>query len=185
MGAWRRRIRGRARGTRAAAVAVLAVLAVGGVVACEPGGIGSAAVAYTTDEAATAEIERRDVDVRWLTCTADYGDATGDGASAGRETVASVDCEGETGNGRDITVTGHVTRAVDGSCVRGDLRADVGDKQLFRVGGLGDCKSATPSPLAPPRSAQPAEPGRPTVTVTVTETVRCDGDNRCGPADTK
>lgn len=178
-------MRGRARGTRAAAVAVLAVLAVGGAVACEPGGIGSAAVAYTTDEAATAEIERRDVDVRWLTCTADYGDSADDGASAGRETVASVDCEGETGNGRDITVTGHVTRAVDGSCVRGDLRADVGDKQLFRVGGLGDCESATPSPLAPPRSAQPAEPGRPTVTVTVTETVRCDGDTRCGPADTK
>ncbi|MFH9823246.1 hypothetical protein [Streptomyces bobili] len=182
MGASRRRIRGRARGARAAAVAGLAVLAVGGAVACEPGGIGSAAVAYTTDEAATAEIERRDVDVRWLTCTADYGDAADEGT---RETVASVDCEGETGNGRDITVTGRVTRAVDGSCVRGDLRADVGDKQLFRVAGLGDCKSATPSPLAPPRSAQPAEPGRPTVTVTVTETVRCDGDTRCGPADTK
>ncbi|MFE9673260.1 hypothetical protein ACFYO5_03895 [Streptomyces sp. NPDC006259] len=174
-------MRGRAHGTRAAAVAGLAVLAVGGVVACEPGGIGSAAVAYTTDGAATAEIERRDVDVRWLTCTADYGDD----ASAGRQTVASVDCEGETGDGRDITVTGTVTRAVDGSCVRGDLRADVGDRQLFRVGGLGDCKSATPSPLAPPRSAQPAEPERPTVTVTVTETVRCDGDTRCGPADGK
>ncbi|MFC9285310.1 hypothetical protein [Streptomyces sp. NPDC057052] len=182
MGAWRTRMRGRARGTRAAAVAGLAVLAVAGAVACEPGGIGSAAVAYTTDEAATAEIERRDVDVRWLTCTAGYGD---DGASGGRETVASVDCEGETGNGRDIAVTGHVTRAVDGSCVRGDLRADVGDKQLFQVSGLGDCGSATPSPLTPPRSAQPAEPGRPTVTVTVTRTVWCGDDTRCGSAGTK
>ncbi|MGV9554654.1 hypothetical protein [Streptomyces sp. NPDC003522] len=182
MGAWRTGMRGRTRGTRAAAVAGLAVLAVAGAVACEPGGIGSAAVAYTTDEAATAEIERRDVDVRWLTCTAENGDG---GASGGRETVASVDCEGETGDGRDVTVTGRVTRAVDGSCVRGDLRADVGDKQLFRVGGLGDCGSATPSPLAPPHSARPAEPARPTVTVTVTRTVRCEDDPRCGSTGTK
>ncbi|MFJ9716570.1 hypothetical protein ACIRPQ_11605 [Streptomyces sp. NPDC101213] len=181
MGAWRRRTRGWTRGARAAAVTGLAVLAVAGAVACEPGGIGSAAVAYTTDEAATAEIERRDVDVRWLTCTADYGD----GGSGGRETVASVDCEGETGNGRDVTVAGHVTRAVDGFCVRGDLRADVGGKQLFRVSGLGDCGSATPSPLATPRSAQPAEPGRPTVTVTVTRTVWCGDDTRCGSTGTK
>ncbi|WP_264929679.1 hypothetical protein [Streptomyces sp. A012304] len=168
-----------------ALAAGLVALAVGGVVACEPGGVSAAAVAYTTDETATAEIERRDVDVQWLTCTADYGD---DGSSAEEQTVASVDCEGETGDGRDITVAGQVTRAVDGSCVRGDLRADVGKKQLFRVSGLGDCASATPSPVQPPGSGRPAEPGRPTVTVTVTvtETVRCAShDSDCGSADGK
>jgi hypothetical protein len=168
---------------RAVVVAGLAVVAVGGVVACEPGGLSAATVAYTTDQTATAEIERRDVDVRWLTCTADYGEG---GSSAGEETVASVDCEGETGDGRDITVDGQVTRAVDGSCVRGDLKADVGDKQLFRVSGLGDCKSATPSPVGPPGSAQPAQPGRPTVTVTVTKTVWCsDGKPGCAPVEGK
>ncbi|MFF8974010.1 hypothetical protein [Streptomyces sp. NPDC014995] len=176
-----RRIRLRAYRTRAVAVAGLAAMALGGAVACEPGGPTAATVAYTTDGTATAEIERRDVDVRWLTCTAEYGD----GGRAGEETVASVDCEGETGDGRDITVDGQVTRAVDNSCVRGDVRADVGSKQLFRVGGLGDCGSATPSPVGPPGSGQPAEPGRPTVTVTVTETVWCRGDHDCGPAEPK
>ncbi|MFE0454744.1 hypothetical protein ACFW2D_26430 [Streptomyces sp. NPDC058914] len=178
-----RRIRVRVHGMRAVAVAGLAVGAVAGVVACEPGGLSAATVAYTTDQTATAEIERRDVDVQWLTCTADYGD--GNGSTSGEETVASVDCQGETGDGRDITVDGQVTRAVDGSCVRGDLKADVGDKQLFRVSGLGDCKSATPSPVDPPGSGQPAEPGRPTVTVTVTETVWCPGDRDCGPVEGK
>ncbi|WP_425244766.1 hypothetical protein [Streptomyces sp. NEAU-NA10] len=174
------RIRLRPYAMRAVAVTGLAVVAVGGVVACEPGGVSAATVAYTTDRTATAEIERRDVDVRWLTCTADYGDDRGGGSSAGVQTVASVDCEGETGDGRDITVTGQVTRAVDGSCVRGDLKANVGNKQLFRVSGLGDCKSATPSPVAPPGSGQPAQPGRPTVTVTVTKTVWCQETTYCG-----
>ncbi|MFI6039889.1 hypothetical protein ACIBBD_38305 [Streptomyces sp. NPDC051315] len=178
-----RRMRPRAHRMRATAVAGFAVVAVGGAVACEPGGLSATTVAYTTDETATAEIERRDVDVRWLTCTADYGDR--DGSDAGEETVASVGCQGETGDGRDITVDGQVTRAVDGSCVRGDLKADVGNKQLFRVGGLGDCRSATPSPVDPPGSGGTAEPGRPTVTVTVTETVRCPGDPGCGPAEGK
>ncbi|MER6959054.1 MULTISPECIES: hypothetical protein [unclassified Streptomyces] len=143
-----------------------AVLA-GGVVACEPGGLSSMSVAYTTDEAATAELGRRDVDVRWLTCTAQYKDPEKAG------TVASVDCQGETGDGRDITVTGSVARAVDGACVRGDLTAVVGKKQLFRVTGLGDCKSATPSPVKPSGSTQPG--GRPTVTVTVTVTETVHG----------
>lgn len=182
MGALRRN-RLRPYEVRAVAVAGLAVVAVGGVVACEPGGgLSAASVAYTTDETATAEIERRDVQVQWLTCTGDYGD---DGSSAGEETVASVDCEGQTDDGRDIAVSGQVTRAVDGACVRGDLKAEVGDRQLFRVSGLGDCASATPSPVDPPASGQPAEPGRPTVTVTVTRTVWCDGETRCGPAEGK
>ena len=145
---------------------VVPVLA-GGAVACEPGGAGSVSVAYTTDETATAEIERRDVDVRWLTCTSAYGSDDRD--------IVSVDCRGESGDGRDLTVTGKVTRAVDGACVRGDLAADVGDRQLFRVSGLGDCASATPSPVAPPGSARPGGQPTVTVTVTVTETVGAGG----------
>ncbi|MFH8799618.1 hypothetical protein ACH4F6_08495 [Streptomyces sp. NPDC017936] len=186
MGASRRillRFRPRPYGVRAVVVAGLAAVTTVGVAACEPGGLSTATVAYTTDQAATAEIERRDVDVRWLTCTAGYGDDGGSGA--GERTVASVDCEGETGDGRDITVDGHVTRAVDGSCVRGDLRAQVGKRQLFRVGGLGDCENATPSPVAPPGSGQQGEPGRPTVTVTVTRTVWCQGEGDCGRVEGK
>ncbi|WP_406009003.1 hypothetical protein OG440_24965 [Streptomyces sp. NBC_00637] len=152
----------------------LAAVAAVGTAACEPGGLSSMSVAYTTDEAATAEIQRRDVDVRWLTCTARYKDQEKAG------TVAAVDCRGETADGRDITVEGQVTRAVDGACVRGDLTAVVGKKQLFRVSGLGDCKSATPSPVQPSGSDRPG--GRPTVTVTVTvtETVGRDGNGAGG-----
>ena len=173
-----RQIRGRPRALRAAAVAGLAAVAVGGLVACEPGGLSTMSVAYTTDEAATAELGRRDVDVRWLTCTAKY-----DGDRQAQR-IAAVDCTGETGDGRDITVTGKVTRGVDGACVRGDLRADVGKKQLFRVSGLGDCKSATPSPVDPPDTGGSGP--RPTVTVTVTETVWCQtGKAGCGPVEGK
>ncbi|MDQ0830903.1 hypothetical protein QF032_002747 [Streptomyces achromogenes] len=138
-----------------------------GVVACEPGGLSALSVAHTTDVAATAEIQRRHVDVRWLTCTAQYKDEKKAGA------VAAVDCRGKTTDGRDITVDGRIARAVDGACVRGDLTAVVGGKQLFRVSGLGDCKSATPSPVKPSGSAAPGV--RPTVTVTVTETVGAGG----------
>ncbi|MEH0578844.1 hypothetical protein QBA54_31210 [Streptomyces sp. B21-108] len=148
------------------------VAVAGAAVACEPGGLSAMSVAYTTDQAATAEIERRDVNVRWLTCTARYED------QAKAESVAAVDCKGQTGDGKDITVTGKITRAVDGACVRGDLTAVVGKKQLFRVSGLGDCKSATPSPVKPSGSAQPG--GRPTVTVTVTVTEPVDGGGGAG-----
>jgi hypothetical protein len=145
------------------------VVVAGAAVACEPGGLSTMSVAYTADQAATAEIERRDVNVRWLTCTAQYED------QAKAESVASVDCQGETGDGKDITVTGKITRAVDGACVRGDLTAVVGKKQLFRVSGLGDCKSATPSPVKPSGSARPGARPTVTVTVTVTETVDAGG----------
>ncbi|MFI1371120.1 hypothetical protein ACH4UY_03785 [Streptomyces longwoodensis] len=159
---------GRARGARAFAVAGLGVLAVGAAVGCDPGGLNAASAAYTTDQAATRELQHRDVAVRWLTCTGGYDD----GGTHG--TVASVDCKGKTDDGRDITVDGEITRAVDGHCVRGDITADLGDKQLFRVSGLGDCGSATPSPVQRPRSGQPARP-----TATVTVTVWCPGDPQC------
>ncbi|MFD4571127.1 hypothetical protein ACFWNK_08025 [Streptomyces sp. NPDC058417] len=184
---------------RGLAAAGLAVLAGTAVTACEPGGgLTSASVAYTTDQVATAELGRRDVDVRWLTCAARYDDDA-------QARAASVDCEGATGDGRDITVSGQVSRAVDGSCVRGDLKAVLGDKQLFRVSGLGDCASATPSPVDPPRTGGNGNSGggssggtsgggggkddgggaRPEVTVTVTKTVWCDADGACGPSQRK
>ncbi|MEU3844171.1 hypothetical protein AB0E88_29630 [Streptomyces sp. NPDC028635] len=159
----------------------LLVVAVGGVVACDPGGLGSAAVAYTTDQTATKELQRRHVDVRWLTCTADYGDR-GATPSAGAGTVVTVDCRGQTKDGRDITVKGKVTRAVDGACVRGDLTAEVGGKQVFHVSGLGNC-DATPSPVGPPGNGP--GPARPTVTVTVTRTIWCQGDPTCWPVQGK
>ncbi|MBL1104892.1 hypothetical protein JK361_09845 [Streptomyces sp. 5-8] len=165
MGAWR----GIRRGPRAVAVAGLVVLAGGAAVACQPGGLGSATVAYTTDQTATTALERRHVDVNWLTCTGVYGDDDGGGKapSPAETTVVSVDCRGETDDGRKIVVTGLVTKAVDGACVRGDLKATVAGRQVFHVGGLGDC-AAKPGPTYHlPTGGQP----KPTVTVTVTRTV--------------
>ncbi|MFG2134367.1 hypothetical protein ACGFNV_42325 [Streptomyces sp. NPDC048751] len=177
-----RRIQVRPRGSRVAAVAGLALMAVGGAVACDPGGLSAATVAFTTDETATKELERQKVDVRWLTCTADYKGSRSASPSASEDTVARVDCQGETGDGKDITVTGKVTRAVSGACVRGDLTAKVGGKVRFHVSGLGNC-DGTPSPVAP----GPGNGGgpAPTVTVTVTTTIWCDDYPNCRPVQGK
>ncbi|WP_409472185.1 hypothetical protein [Streptomyces sp. HC307] len=91
-------IRGRPRGTRVMAVAGAVVVGVGGIVACEPGAMSSVTVAYTTDELVTRELERQKADVQWLSCTADFGNRTGSTPSA------SVDCQGRTTDGKDITV---------------------------------------------------------------------------------
>ncbi|MEV0633720.1 hypothetical protein AB0I77_01825 [Streptomyces sp. NPDC050619] len=172
-----RRIGRRPRGQRVAAVAGLAMVAVGSVVACEPGGLSSATVAYTTDQVATAELERQKADVGWLTCTADYGD--GDSTPTATENaVAEVDCKGETDDGKDITVTGRVTRAVSGACVRGNLTAKIDGKQWFHVEGLGNCDAKTTPPVNDPE--QPGQSG-PTVTETVTKTVYCQKAPECWP----
>ncbi|WP_405872939.1 MULTISPECIES: hypothetical protein [unclassified Streptomyces] len=184
-----RRIWRRPRGRRAAAAVVFAVLAVGGAVACDPGGLNSASVAYTTDQTATKELKRQKVDVQWLSCTANYGNnkvsTPGKSTpSASETTIANVDCQGQTKDGREITVTGKVTRAVDGACVRGDLTAKVGGKQWFHVTGLGNC-NATPSPIVNnPSNGNGQQPG-PTVTVTVTRTIWCKGDPQCRPVEGK
>ncbi|MFJ7147770.1 hypothetical protein ACIQVT_06160 [Streptomyces sp. NPDC100445] len=164
------------------AAAGLVVLATAAAVACRPGGLGSATVAYTTDRTATAALERRHVNVAWLTCTGRDGDGRTHGTSpTAGTTVVSVDCQGRTGDGRDIAVTGQVTEVVDGACVRGDLTARVGDRQVFRVDGLGDC-SAPPGPTyRPPTVGRP----EPTVTVTVTRTVLCRTVDPCGPVTGK
>ncbi|MET9776858.1 hypothetical protein ABZ023_21760 [Streptomyces sp. NPDC006367] len=173
-----------ARGRRAALVAVGVAAAVGGAVACDPGGgLGSAAVAYTTDRTVTRELDRRDAGVRWLTCTASV---EGDGAtaSADENTVASVDCEGRTDTRKDITVDGKVTRVVNGACVRGDLTAKVDGKEWFRVKGLGNCDTA-PSPPAPSPPADGPGRDRPGPTVTVTRTIWCPDDPHCRPVQGK
>ncbi|MET9440363.1 hypothetical protein [Streptomyces sp. NPDC006610] len=179
MGVWRR-IRRRPRARRALAVAVVVTGAAAGAVGCEPGTtMSSVAVSYTTDELATRELERRGAGVQWLTCTANFGDRGGAAPSASERTVAEIDCEGRTDDGREITVTGRVTRAVDGACVRGDLTAKVGGKQLFRVSGLGDCGATAAPPIRQP-GGRPGGPGA-TATVTVTRTVWCHTDPECWP----
>ncbi|MFF0199525.1 hypothetical protein [Streptomyces sp. NPDC005017] len=179
MGALRRIWRGgRGRRTRRGAAALaLAVIAVGGVAACDPAGLSSATVSFTTDQLATRELERMNANVRWLTCTAKVDGGDSASPSATRDDVATVHCEGETDDGKDITVDGRVTRAVDGACVRGDLTAKVGGRQVFRVQGLGDCDAAP----TPPAGQVPG----PAVTVTVTQTVWCDDYPQCRPVQGK
>ncbi|MFG2497037.1 hypothetical protein ACGFSB_02305 [Streptomyces sp. NPDC048441] len=165
-----------------------------GAAACDPvdGGMNSAAVAITVDQMGTKELERQHLDVLWLSCTATFKDkVTPSSGAEPRDTVATVDCQGQAKEGKGpggsthITIKGKVWKVVDERCVRGDLTARVGGKEWFRVDVLGDCSgggngngsgsgngsgggggggdsSATPEP---PASHQP--PG-PTVTVTVT-----------------
>ncbi|MGW5459870.1 hypothetical protein [Streptomyces sp. NPDC003996] len=180
-----RRIRCGRRGTRTVAVVGLVAGAGAAVVACQPGDLSTVTAAYTTDTTATARLRQQHVDVSWLTCTGNYGN--GGGAAAGtpspsETTVVSVDCQGQTKDGRRITVTGKVTKAVDGACVRGDLTAKVAGRQVFHVSGLGDC-GATHGPTYKPPTYRPG--GRPTVTVTVTRTIWCKGDPTCWPAEGK
>jgi hypothetical protein len=157
------------------------VVATGGVAACDPAGLNSASVAYTTDQTVSRELERRDTNVRWMTCNASY-DGSGASATASEETVAEVSCEGQTDDGRDITVDGHVTRVVEGACVRGELTAKVAGKERFRVSGLGDCDATPTPPVNDPTSGSgTSEPGGPTVTVTVTRTVYCQTRPECWP----
>lgn len=162
-----------------------ALVAVAGAVACDPGGLGTAAVAYTTGQTATRELKRHNIDVQWLSCTSNYGNnntAHNATPTASETTVADVDCQGQTKDGKDITVTGKVTRAVDGACVRGDLTAKVGGRTVFHVSGLGDCTS-TPSPIQN-NPGGGSGPGA-TVTVTVTRTIWCKGDPQCWPVQGK
>lgn len=188
-------------------MAGFAVVAVVGVVACEPGeGLSSAAVAVTTDQVGTRELERQGVEVRWVSCTASYGEKGTAGRSSSARSVATVDCVGEDTGGRDISIKGQVTQEVDGKCVRGDLTAKVGGKEWFRADVLGNCDAAdqtTPVPTTtaptatgpaptptgddhgstPPgddhETTPPHEQPRPTVTVTVTKTVTVHPSPTC------
>ncbi|MFJ5259672.1 hypothetical protein ACIQAC_04215 [Streptomyces sp. NPDC088387] len=173
MGVLRRSVSTR-RARRTAGVVAGVVVGVGAMVACEPGTLSAATVSYTTDQLVTKELERQRAQVQWLSCVADFGDRGTPSPSASENTVADVDCEGQTDDGRDIEVTGKVTRAVSGACVRGDLTAKIDGRQLFHVTGLGDCDATSAPPADLPG-------GGPTTTVTVTKTVYCQSDPQCWP----
>ncbi|MDQ1038726.1 hypothetical protein QFZ75_005142 [Streptomyces sp. V3I8] len=157
-------------------MALAAVAAAFTLVACEPGnGMSTAAVAITTDQKGTSELEKRGVDVQWLTCTATYGEKDGRTVtSPSVNSVASVNCTGETGDGQDIGIKGKVTQEVNGTCVRGDLTATVGGKEVFRLNVLGNCRAGTQ-----PAGNRTTPPGGPGATVTVTETVTRFPDPTC------
>ncbi|MFI6639787.1 hypothetical protein [Streptomyces sp. NPDC050504] len=186
----------RVRNRRVLAALGVAAAAVTGLSACDPvGGMSSAAVAITTDQAGTKALERDGVGVRWLSCTAEInggsngngnGNRNGSAANAnskaspsrsGRQ-VAVVDCNGKTDRDQDITITGKVTEEREGRCVRGDLTAKVAGRTVFRANVLGNCagdSGTTPRATYRPRPSDDGNDdgdGRPrsTVTVTVTET---------------
>ena len=172
---------GRPRGhrvQRVAAVSVLAVVVAGGLTACDPAGLNSASVAYTTDQTVTKELERQKANVQWLTCQASYGNRPT--PTATDNAVAEVHCTGETTSNQDIDVDGKITRVVNGQCVRGELTAKIDGKQWFQVNGLGNC-DASPEPNTPGGNGQPGD----TVTVTVTETIWCDKYPDCRPVQGK
>ncbi|WP_327291185.1 hypothetical protein [Streptomyces sp. NBC_01198] len=117
--------------------AVGALLAAASVaaVACEPAdGLASSAVSATTDRLATRALKADDVPVQWLSCSAVTGTRQ-----------ASVDCVGRTDDQRKISVRGRVTEQLDDTCVRGRLTATVGAREVFDVGGLGNCGKRTPA----------------------------------------
>ncbi|GAA2663687.1 hypothetical protein GCM10010307_84260 [Streptomyces vastus] len=159
--------------------------------ACEPGdGLNSAAVAITTDQVGTRELERQGVDVRWVSCTASYGEsaAATAGSSPSARSVATVDCVGEDKDGRDITIKGKVTQEVDGKCVRGDLTAGVGGKEWFRADVLGNCDAADPTATAPAPTATgpthtPTPPTHTPTPPTHTPTPPDDDHGSTPPAD--
>ncbi|WP_327356092.1 hypothetical protein [Streptomyces sp. NBC_01304] len=149
-----------------------------GVAACEPvgDGLSSVAVAVTTDQTGTKALEREGFDVQWLSCVATMGEGgkttPKSSGSPSVRSVATVDCQGETKDGRDIDLTGKVTEERGGRCVQGDLTAKVDGKRVFHAHVLGNCSAATSSsgPADPSPDPPPDDPARPTVTVTVTVT---------------
>ncbi|MFI1829198.1 hypothetical protein ACH41E_22515 [Streptomyces sp. NPDC020412] len=103
------------------------------------------------------------------------GDGTTDPAPGGATEPATVACEGKTRKGQPITLKGKVTDEIAGACVRGDLDARVDGQLVFEARYLGNCAGG-PSGTTTTRDASPRRPAadgraRPTVTVTVTETV--------------
>ncbi|MFF9348283.1 hypothetical protein [Streptomyces sp. NPDC014734] len=149
----------------------LAVAAVAGAVACDPaGGLNSASIAVTTDRTGTSALQRNGVDVRWLNCSAGVDGAVAVNASpaASVPRTGHVDCTGRTGNGMDVTISGTVTQALDGRCVRGDLTAKAGGRAVFRTDVLGDCDAGPTFGAVYPLRDDDREGARPAVTVTVT-----------------
>lgn len=170
---WTSRAWGQGRERRFLAVSALVVAAVAGVTACEPAnGLNSASIAVTTGRVGTGALERNGVDVQWLSCTAgaDGDRAWGASPAATVRRVANVDCNGRTGKGEAITLTGKVTQELGGRCVRGDLTARTGGRDVFRADVLGNCDAAPSTAVLNPLPAGGGAAVRPAVTVTVTVT---------------
>ncbi|WP_231626435.1 hypothetical protein [Streptomyces apocyni] len=181
------------------------------VTACEPVGstMSATAVAVTTDQLGTAALERRDVDVQWLSCTANInqdGKTTTPNAnravahtssspspSPSVRSVATVDCHGKTTDDKPLAINGKVTEELDGRCVRGDLTAKVDNQVVFKANMLGNCSATTEPPRTPPVTYDPTptptpapttppdDPARPTVTETVTVTADPPPPCDCAP----
>ncbi|WP_353942497.1 hypothetical protein ABII15_13150 [Streptomyces sp. HUAS MG91] len=135
------------RGRRAAAAAACVVVAGLGAVACQPTDgedLNPSTVAATTDQQGTAELNRQNAHVRWLSCSAAYVDRTSGSGSTSRDVY--VDCRGKTTDGRNITLTGHAYAVVSGKCVRGSFTAKVEGKLWFHVGVLGNCEAPDTTP---------------------------------------
>lgn len=173
----------RVRHRRALAAIAAAGAAVVSLAACEPAAgdaLSSVAVAVTTDKTGTSTLERIGFDVRWLSCTAKAegsakatgtGTGTAGSSASPSRAAATVDCQGETDSGEDITLKGKVTEERLGRCVRGELISRIAGKVVFEATVLGDCDAApTRTPTRKP-TRTPSERPQPTVTVTVTETV--------------
>ncbi|MER5882308.1 hypothetical protein ABT160_00605 [Streptomyces sp. NPDC001941] len=165
-------MRGSMRVRAAAAALGLAGVLGAATAACQPigDGLDTAGVAFTTDQTGTRELQRAGVQVSWLNCRASLTGSprpTAGPRATGARQVAQVTCEGETEDGKPVRIDGRVTEERDGKCVRGDLTAKAGGREVFRAKVLGDCN-------APDTTPPPGGGGRPgptvTVTVTVTET---------------
>ncbi|MFE6891832.1 hypothetical protein [Streptomyces sp. NPDC057694] len=157
----------RLRGRRVAAAAACVAVAGLGAVACQPveGGLNPSTVAATTDQQATAELNRQNAHVRWLSCSGTYVSRTsGNGSTA---EVVRVDCQGKTTDGKSITLTGWANDVVSGKCVRGSFTAKVEGKLWFHVGVLGNCEGGedtNPPQSEPSDTWQPSEKPEPSET---------------------
>ncbi|MER5945126.1 hypothetical protein ABT127_03590 [Streptomyces sp. NPDC001904] len=132
-----------------------------GAVACQPvdEGLNPSTVAATTDQQGTAELNRQNAHVRWLSCSAAYVNRTSGSGSTSQD--VHVDCQGKTTDGKEITLTGNAYAVVSGKCVRGSFTAKVEGKLWFRVGVLGNCEASdtwTPSEEPEPSDTWKPEP---------------------------
>ncbi|MEV1019130.1 hypothetical protein [Streptomyces sp. NPDC050264] len=153
----------RSRAPRVLAVAGIVAAAVAGAVACQPtdGELNVTTVSVTTEKQATEELNRQHADVAWISCKGTYTDGSGTPGSSSPSEV-TVDCDGKTKDGKDITIKGWVYGVVPDKCVRGNLIARVDDKVWFHLQVLGNCAAsdtATPTytPEEPPKDEPPNE----------------------------
>ncbi|MFJ8827118.1 hypothetical protein ACIREE_35785 [Streptomyces sp. NPDC102467] len=114
-------------------------------------------VSVTTEKQATEELNRQHADVAWLSCKST---ASGSGTSAGSSpTEVTVDCQGKTKDGKDITIKGWVYGVVPDKCVRGNTIAHVDNQVWFHLQVLGNCAASdTATPGYTPEEPTHEEP---------------------------